>query len=118
MPDLVALEQAKIQLRLTGTTEHDEDVTQRVEEATALIVSWLKNYLGDEDERTERYAVIDAWTDVTVPIEVRAAILRLTGHLWEMRGGDDPKLVAQLGHGSLPADVEMFLLRLRDRGMA
>lgn len=118
MADLATLQHAKTHLRLTGTTEHDLDIRLKIEEATAMVVSWLKNYIGDTDERAARYAVIDAWTVDSAPIEVRSAVLRLIGHLFYLRGGDDPKISPKLMNGDLPEDVTMFLKRLRDPAIA
>lgn len=118
MAELVTLAQAKAHLRLTGTTEHDTDIELKLEEATAMAVSYLKNYIGDTDERTARYAVIDAWTVETVPLEARSGILRILGHLWEIRGGEEPNRAEKLEHGDLPANATMFLKRLRDPALA
>jgi len=118
MADLVTLDQAKIHLGLEGTTEHDSNVLMKIEEATAICLDWLKNYVGDEEDQEERYAEIDAWTDEDVPIQVRAAILRLVGHLFRFRGDDDQNVVPKIDNGDLPADVTMFLKRLRDPSLA
>lgn len=117
--DLVTLEQAKAHLRQEGTTEHDVNIQMKLEEATAICIDWLKNYLGEDvDAVTARYAVIDAWTDEDVPLEVRSAILRMVGHLFRFRGDDDENVRPKIEHGDLPADVTMFLKRQRDPALA
>lgn len=115
---LVSLDEAKSHLRLDGTTEHDCQIRQKTEEATAICLDWLKNYIGDADERQARYDVIDGWTTGDVPPQVRAAILRMLGHLFQFRGDDDKAIRPVIENGDLPADVTMFLKRLRDPALA
>lgn len=114
---LVSLDEVKMHLGLTGMTEHDDNLELKMAEAEALVLDYLKNHLGTDDERTARYAVIDAWTDEDVPPQVRAAIFRMVGNLWADRG-DDLEATAKLQDGDLPKNVTMFLRRLRDPAIA
>lgn len=117
MADLVTLADVKTHLRLTGTTEHDANLELKIPEATALVLDYCKNYLGTEDVREARYAVIDAWTDEDVPREVRSAIFRMVGHLFG-DAGDQIELAQKYKHGDLPDNVTLFLRRLRDPAIA
>lgn len=117
MADLVTLAEVKTHLGLTGTTEHDANLELKMAEAQALVLDWIKNQVGDEDEREARYAVIDAWTDEDVPQQVRAAIFRMVGHLFADRG-DDPEWALKTETEDLPRNVTMFLRRLRDYTLA
>jgi hypothetical protein len=117
MIEVATLSQARSHLRLDGTTEHDTIIQMKLDEATALCVDYIYSYIGDEDERAARAAVIDAWTLADDPIEflqLRAGVLKMTGHLFRFRGDDDKNAVATYAHGVLPPDVTMYLNRLRD----
>ena len=118
MQDLVTLEQVKNHLGLSGTSDHDDNLLIKIEEAEALCLDYVKNYVGVAADRTARYAVIDGWTDTTAPPQVRAAILRMVGHLHGFRGDDEQGVRPQTENGDLPADVTMFLKRLRDPALA
>lgn len=76
MAALVTLPNAKVHLRITDS-DHDADVQLKVNHASDVIVRYLAS---DADP---------AWTDVTVPNDVVAAILILLTHLYEDRGAAD-----------------------------
>lgn len=118
MASLVTLTEVKTHMKLTGTTEHDADLTLKMDEAEVLVLNYLKSYAGDDDAREARYAVIDAWTASDVPKPVRSAIFRMVGHL---RGdaGDDPELTKTYASGDdLPPNVRLFLTRYKDPAFA
>jgi hypothetical protein len=115
---LISIDEVKLHLRLVGTTEHDSNLEMKIEEATDLVVDYLKNHLGTDEERAARFAEIDAWTYATVPKPVRSAIFRMVGHLFRFTGDDDQAQVPKLQHGDLPQDVTMFLKRYRDPAFA
>jgi hypothetical protein len=117
MADLVTLAEVKTHLGLTGTTEHDDNLKMKMQEATDLVLDYMKNYLGTDEERTARYAVIDAWTDLTVPRQVRSAIFRMVANLFGDRG-DDPNWTLKMKNGELPENVTMFLKRFKDPALA
>lgn len=117
--DVVTLDQVKAHLRLEGTTEHDDNLLMKIEEATALCEEFIKNYSGTTEERAARYAVIEAWTEQDNPLEfyqMRAAVLRMVGHLFRFAGDDDSKM--DWDGRNLPPNVTMFLNRLRDLTLA
>lgn len=116
--EIVTLDQVKTHLRLTGTTEHDDNLTMKLEEATSLVLDWVRQRVGTATEQEAWYAVVDAWTDETAPNQVRAAILRMVGHLFAFGGDDDKTRAPVIVNGDLPADVTMFVKRLKDPAVA
>jgi hypothetical protein len=116
--DIVTLEQVKIHLGLEGSTGHDKKLEMKLEEATVLCLDWVRQRVGSTEARDEWYAIVDAWTDETAPLQIRAAILRMVGHLVRFRGDDDKATALTFENGDLPADVTMFLKRLRDPAFA
>jgi hypothetical protein len=117
MQDIVTLDQAKKHLRLDGTSAFDVDLTAKIEEATVTVLDYVRQQCGDMTERATWYATVDAWDEDTAPLQVRAAILKLTGYLFGDRGDGEPIRKVD-PNGDLPGDVTMFLTRLRDRAMA
>lgn len=94
---LITLAQAKAQLRmLDGEDDRDSEIVLKMEEASDIIVGYLKN--ADH-----------GWTDRTVPGHVRAAILLVFTNLWHHRGDDD---------GSDPISPAVVSLLMRDRDPA
>ena len=100
-------------LRLGPVTAigHD-DVHAKLEQATAIIVTYLDR--GDADWRTE----MEAWTVDTVPREVQAAVLVQLGELYRFRGDDEAGAVPARERGYLAAGVTALLHRLRDPACA
>jgi hypothetical protein len=74
---LVSLETAMQHLRMTGLTEHEADVQQKLTAAQDRIVA----YLGAAADAT--------WTEATVPTPVAQAILELTAYFDRWRGDDE-----------------------------
>jgi len=92
MNDLVTLDQAKAQLRITDT-DSDTELAAMVTSASAIIVGYLK---------TDTAA---AYTVDTVPAHVRTAVLLVLASLYEDReGANDPVGLA----------VQSILMRDRD----
>jgi hypothetical protein len=117
MIEVATLSQARSHLRLDGTTEHDTIIQMKLDEATALCVDYIKSFIGEEEDREERYDAIDAWTLADDPqefLQLRAGVLKMTAHLFRFRGDDDRNVVPTYAHGNLPDDVTMYLKRLRD----
>lgn len=75
MAALVTLEQAKSHLNIVHDA-FDEEIERKAEDATAIVIEYLK---GRADA---------TWTDVTVPGQVRAAVLYVLTHLFKHRGDD------------------------------
>jgi Phage gp6-like head-tail connector protein len=73
---LVTLAEAKAHLHITGT-DHDADITEKLEEAQEHILARL----GSAGDFT--------WTDTTAPRQVRNAIKLLLDAFYERRGGDE-----------------------------
>jgi Phage gp6-like head-tail connector protein len=80
---LVTLSEAKEHLRIRDTL-HDADVTAKTATAQAAILANLAN------------AADATWTDVTVPLPIKHAILLLTTHYYEHRGDAMPEVDAAL----------------------
>lgn len=82
MAALVTTEEAKKRLRI-DSADDDALVAELVSEATDIIVDYLKK--PDHD-----------WTAETVPFRVKAAILLVTGSLYENRDADEEVLTANV----------------------
>lgn len=110
---LVTLEQFKVSQGLPDVSEAvDDDLTLRLEIAQEMVIDYVSQRIGDT--ATDWDTTVTAWTEATVPVRVKAAILNMAGHLYRWRGDDDSKMAS----GELPADVTMYLHRLRDPAIA
>lgn len=78
MAALVTLDEVKQRLRLDFDDE-DSDVTAMAEEATDIVVGYIKQ--PDHE-----------WTDETAPLRIKAAILLVVGRLYEDREGKEAVL--------------------------
>jgi hypothetical protein len=76
MAALVTLAQAKQQLSITHG-DQDAFVQMKLDEATALVLTYCDK------------APPEGWTDLTVPLEVRSAILDVVTDLYTDRGDVD-----------------------------
>jgi hypothetical protein len=72
MVALVTFTEAAAQLRVTATDD-DVDIYRKMDQASAIVV----DYVTDEDKAV--------WTDLTVPPEVKAAVLLVLGELFDTR---------------------------------
>lgn len=104
---LVTLDQIKLQLRLTGTLQ-DEAATLYGAIAQDEILSYLKGWADP------------TWTEATVPLPVKAQILRRAAFLFRNRGDDD---LADGGSGPDRAaanwtEIARALDRYRDPALA
>lgn len=102
-PDLVTLVDAKQHLRIVDGA-HDPDVQQKVTAASATIRDYLK---GQNDP---------AWTPLTVPPWIAAAVLLLLTHLYEHRG--DAFGPAQDNDDRVWEAIANLLRRSRDPALA
>lgn len=96
---LVTLAQAKKHLRI-DTVDSDVDIQLKLDQAEGIIVRYLKDQADA------------AWTSITVPVNVTAAILLLLASLHEHRGDDQT-----LSEGTWVA-IERLLVSLRDPALA
>lgn len=79
---LITLDQAKIQLRLPeDSIEYDDDLSLKLEQATALVVDYLER--AEDDWAAGSPMASPA--DFEFPI-VQAAILEVLTNLWRNRG--------------------------------
>lgn len=112
---LVTLQQVKTHLRITNG-DQDEDLEMKLDQATALVVLYLKRTdLGSPDPEP---ADADP-TDLT-PIEraiVQAAILEVVANLDRFRG-DDPDGENPNGVEFLTPSIRGRLSMLRDPALA
>jgi hypothetical protein len=95
---LATLAEAKAHLQITDDAR-DAEVTQFLEEASALIY----DYIGARAD--------PAWDETTAPMVVRAATLKALVHGWEHRGDDSDD-------GPLWAALQNLLMRTRDPALA
>lgn len=72
---LVTLQQAKDQVEASGFTDDDSRILLRVEEASDIILGYLK-------------LSTCPWTDRTVPPRIRSAVLLVLSWLYTNRGDD------------------------------
>lgn len=80
---LVTLQQAKDQARALGFDDDDSQLLLRAEEASDIVVGYLKN-------------PNNGWTDRTCPPRVRAAVLMVLTSLYTNRGdADAPSPISQ-----------------------
>ncbi|MFC7399584.1 head-tail connector protein [Chelatococcus sp. GCM10030263] len=95
--DLVSLETAKRHLNI-DFTDRDADLDLKIEQASHIVVDYLKK-------------PDNGWTEETVPPLVQAAVLLVLADLYEHRGDDgksDP----------ISPAVENILRRYRDPALA
>jgi hypothetical protein len=98
MADLVTLADAKTHLRIT-TSSHDADITEKLADASAIILDYLRE-------------PADTWDPTTVPKPVKSAVFLMLTHLYEHRG-DDPET-----DEALWSAIGRLLARLRDPAYA
>jgi len=102
MASLITLDEAKTQLHIPlATTDRDMDVQALVDEASAVIVNYLKS-LGDP-----------TWTAVTAPLPVKRSVKLLIANYDENRGDKDMKNDADCWMA-----IERLLVRFRDPALA
>lgn len=102
MDPVVTLEQAKLHLRITST-EADDDIEAKLNQANALVMDYLKE------------GADETWTDENAPLLVQAAVLEQLDELWRFRG-DDEELAGAApppADGYLSPRIARLLHRLR-----
>lgn len=124
MTMLVTLEQAKRHLYIDlADTSRDDDIMDKVEEASAAVASYLKqNAAGFLDSSglivTDSSGTVATDSPaVNIPYQVRAATLQLLTALFENRGDDGGEL-SKFEQGYLPPAVTALLYPLRDPALA
>lgn len=119
---LVTLAQASAHLR-RDTTADDEDLELKVEGASAAVMNYLKRAAWP------KFFMVDTSGDVlldtdgmplllvgtTMPKEIQAATLLMTGYLYKDRDDDSG---GQYEHGFLPAPITAILYPLRKPAVA
>lgn len=111
---LVLLTEAQRHLRLPVSTETnspltvaEQDLQDKIDAATWLIWDYLARE-SDSDWVNE----MTAWDDVSVPKDIKAAILVQTGELYRFRGDDNEQAAREPGF--LSPLVRAMLARRRD----
>jgi len=102
VPELVTFDEAKRHLRVTDM-DHEEDIEATREQANDLVYAYLK-------ERAD-----DTWTALTVPSEIKRAVLILVAYYYEHRGDD---LASSDMDAAVWAAVENVVKRRRDPALA
>jgi hypothetical protein len=106
--DLVTLAQVK---RVTGIT-HDEDnflLQMYLDQATDTILNYIAR--DDDEDWTDEIA---AWTEETVPGDVKATILKLAAKFYRFRGDSAEGEEPMPRDGFFPDDLRWLLARYRD----
>lgn len=124
MTMLVTLAQAKRHLYIDeADTSRDDDIMDKIEEASAAVISYLKQSAAGFLDSSGLLAVDSSGTPVLdspavhVPFQIRAATLQLLTALFENRG-DDGGAASKFEHGYLPPSVIALLYPLRDPALA
>jgi hypothetical protein len=105
MATLIDLEVAKDHLNVTDP-RHDLRIERMVTQAQAIVLEYIAR-----SSDTAWTATIAAWTEVTVPPVVQAAILLQLGELYRYRGDDE---MPKRDEGDLAPGVKSLLRRYRD----
>ena len=117
MPTLITLQQAKNHLRLSDWGEspnpEDDDLELKIDAAEAAVKTYIERS-DDEDWADE----IAAWTEITVPRDIKAAVFEMVSYLYRFRGDDVAQDQPKSEHGDLPQNVKMLLFRWRDPAVA
>jgi hypothetical protein len=111
---LITLEQAKLQLRIThGTTEFDDDIVLKMDQATAIVMDYLKRPTDQAWEAGSPGSPGGGspGDDLSLTI-VQAAILEVLTNLFMHRGDD------AANDGPITPRIESMLRRLRDPALA
>jgi hypothetical protein len=102
IPELVTFDEAKRHLRVTDM-DHEEDIEATREQANDLIYHYLKDRADD------------TWTALTVPSEIKRAVLVLVAYYYDHRGDD---LEDGDRDAAVWAAVESIVKRRRDPALA
>jgi hypothetical protein len=93
------------------------DLQRKLDTAHELVLDVVKDRIGDTAAAWA--AEVDAWTPVTAPLRVKAAILEMTAELDADRGdADRPGRAPGQAPGALPHGVALLLHRLKDPSLA
>lgn len=124
MTMLVTLAQAKRHLYIDESdTTHDDEIMDKIEEASAAVISYLKDSAAGFLDSSGLLAVDSSGTPVLdspsvhVPFQIRAATLQLLTALHENRG-DDGGAASKFEANYLPPSVVALLYPLRDPALA
>lgn len=107
---LATLRQLKDELRITHALE-DDLITRKLAEAQAIVLDYLKTPGVIDGSPAE-------WDEDSVPLGVRAAILKVGVKLYRRRGDDDDDNRGGEADGYLTPDVTRLLHRYRDPAIA
>lgn len=111
-PSLITLDDALAQLRLPSVVGDEDDIVEKMSQATAIVIDYIKR-------------PAHGWDATTVPDGVKAAILTQLTELYRYRGDDfDDASATVIGVARPPADgylsprVTRLLHRYRDPALA
>jgi hypothetical protein len=109
-PSLITLDALKDHLRITSTAD-DADLQRKLDQAEAQVFGWCST-------TPRAQAVVDTWTETTVPPVVVAAILIQAGELYRFRGDDPDAPPRPSAEGDLAVGVRELLRAYHDAGIA
>lgn len=114
MERLITLAQAKDRLKLTSIADQ-EDLELMLDSAHGICEDFAKQRISDA---ATWVAVVDAWTDETVPALMTQAILLQFGAMYRFRGDDEPGVRSGFDNDGLAIGVAGLLRRLKDPAVA
>lgn len=112
MAALLTLDAAKQHLRVDHTDD-DADITSKIDEATDIVLGYIKKTIGTLDP--DDPSIVD-WTTDTVPGRIKAAVEIVLSKLYDDRNAGAPDNAVAMGY--LPLAVTSLLHRDRDPAMA
>jgi hypothetical protein len=114
MAELVALDLAK----LHASIHHDQadDLLEvYLVQAHEIVVGRILDSMPADDSRR---GTVEAWTAMTAPAQIKAAILHQFAELERFRGDDEPSAAPKWEDGRLSASVERLIKRFVDPPLA
>ena len=119
---IVGLPLLKAHLRLGSATDEDEVLQTYLDHAEALVLDYVRQRVGDEDEAAAWAATVETWAasppPEDIPPQVPAAILRMATDLYRFRGDDVDGSGSQYEPGALPPHITTMLYRFRDPALS
>lgn len=112
MAALLTLDVAKKHLRVDHTDD-DDDITRKINQASAIVLDYIKKTIGTPDPNDP--SIVD-WDDTTVPPPVAAAVEIMLSKLYDDRAAGATDNEVAMGY--LPKTATSILHRYRDPALA
>lgn len=111
MVALLTLDVAKQHLRVDHTDD-DADITRKIEQASAIALTFMKRTIGTPDP--EDPSIVD-WTPETLPADIASGVERILSQLYDDRAGGT---AVQTPGAYLPVEAMAMLLPYRTPSLA